>query len=88
MGKRDRRIDDYIAKSAPFAKPILTELRAIVHDACPDVEETIKWRFPHFMYEGMLCAMASFKEHCAFGSLCASIWRTCAAPALPIRSLT
>src|SRR5262249_18774991 len=37
------------------------------HAACPDVQETMKWSFPHFMYKGMLCSMASFKEHCAFG---------------------
>ena len=67
MGKKDPRIDAYIADSAAFAKPILGELRSIVHEACPEVEETMKWSFPHFMYEGMLCSMASFKEHCAFG---------------------
>src|SRR5205807_2408512 len=39
----------------------------VVHTACPDVEETMKWSFPHFMYKGMLCSMAAFKEHCAFG---------------------
>jgi uncharacterized protein YdeI (YjbR/CyaY-like superfamily) len=67
MGKRDPRVDAYIAKSADFAKPILTYLRDVVHETCPEVEETMKWSFPHFMYEGMLCSMASFKEHCAFG---------------------
>ncbi len=67
MGTRDNRVDAYIAKSADFAKPILTHLREVVHETCPDVEETMKWSFPHFMYEGMLCSMASFKEHCAFG---------------------
>lgn len=67
MGKRDRRIDDYIAKSAPFAKPILKHLRQIVHEGCPEVEETMKWSMPHFMYHGMLCGMAAFKEHCSFG---------------------
>jgi len=67
MGSRDKRIDAYIAKSADFAQPILRDLREIIHDGCPDVEETIKWSFPHFMYKGMLCSMASFKEHCAFG---------------------
>lgn len=68
MGKRDARIDAYIAKSAGFAKPILTHLRELIHTACPAVEETWKWSFPHFMYEGeILCSMASFKEHCAFG---------------------
>ena len=67
MGTRDARVDAYIAKSADFARPILNHLREVVHAACPDVEETMKWSFPHFQYQGMLCSMASFKEHCAFG---------------------
>ncbi len=67
MGKRDERIDAYIARSAEFARPILAHLREIVHTACPDVEETMKWSFPHFLYKGMMCSMAAFKEHCAFG---------------------
>ncbi len=67
MGSRDARIDAYIAKSKDFAKPILTYLRDLVHATCPEVEETMKWSFPHFQYKGMLCAMASHKEHCSFG---------------------
>lgn len=67
MGKRDARIDEYISKSADFAKPVLIHLRELVHKTCPDVEETMKWSFPHFDYKGMLCHMASFKQHCAFG---------------------
>jgi len=67
MPTTDPRIDAYIAKSAEFAQPILHHLRAVVHAACPEVEETMKWSFPHFMYNGMLCHMASFKAHCAFG---------------------
>jgi uncharacterized protein YdeI (YjbR/CyaY-like superfamily) len=67
MGTRDPRVDDYIDKAAEFAKPILTHLREVVHTACPEVEETMKWNSPHFMYKGMLCSMAAFKEHCAFG---------------------
>jgi uncharacterized protein YdeI (YjbR/CyaY-like superfamily) len=67
MGTRDERIDAYIARSAEFARPILKHLREVVHGACPEVEETMKWSFPNFMYKGILCSMASFKEHCAFG---------------------
>jgi uncharacterized protein YdeI (YjbR/CyaY-like superfamily) len=65
--KTDPRIDAYIGKSAEFAKPILTRIRKVVHAACPDVEESMKWSFPHFLYKGMLCSMAAFKEHCALG---------------------
>lgn len=67
MPKLDRRVDAYIANSAEFAQPILRQLRAMVHSACPDVEETIKWSFPNFIYKGLLCNMASFKQHCSFG---------------------
>ena len=67
MGTRDARVDAYIAKAADFAQPILHHLRELVHATCPGVEETMKWSFPHFMYHGILCSMASFKEHCAFG---------------------
>ena len=65
MPTTDPRVDAYIAKAADFAQPVLEHLRALVHAACPDVEETIKWGFPHFMYKGMMCSMASFKAHCA-----------------------
>jgi uncharacterized protein YdeI (YjbR/CyaY-like superfamily) len=68
MPAQDPRIDAYIIKSADFALPILQYLRALVHAACPEVEETMKWSFPHFMYKNeILCSMASFKHHCAFG---------------------
>lgn len=62
------RIDDYIAKSAGFAKPILEELRRRVHAAVPGVTETLKWSMPYFVYKGKTFAgMAAFKAHCAFG---------------------
>ena len=67
MGARDRRVDAYIAKAAPFSRPILTHLRDVVHETCPDVEETIKWSTPTFMYRGMMAGMAAFKEHAMFG---------------------
>lgn len=67
MGTIDPRVDVYIANAAPFARPILAHIRKSVHAGCPEVEETIKWSFPHFTYKGMLCSMASFKEHCSFG---------------------
>ncbi|WP_439555076.1 YdeI/OmpD-associated family protein [Dyadobacter sp.] len=67
MNHTDPRIDAYIVKSAPFAIPILEYLRSLVHAACLDVKETMKWSFPHFEYKGsILCSMASFKQHCAF----------------------
>ena len=67
MGKQDPRVDAYIARSADFAKPILKHLRKIVHEGCPDVEETLKWGHPSFMHKGILAGMAAFTQHAVFG---------------------
>jgi uncharacterized protein YdeI (YjbR/CyaY-like superfamily) len=68
MNNTDPRIDTYIEKSADFAQPILRHIRAMVHQHCPDVSETIKWSMPHFEYKGSIfCHFAAFKKHCALG---------------------
>ncbi|TMQ70066.1 MAG: hypothetical protein E6K81_13470 [Candidatus Eisenbacteria bacterium] len=67
MGQKDPRVDAYIARSAPFAQPILKRMRKVVHAGCPGAEETLKWGAPAFMYKGLLCGMAAFKQHCTFG---------------------
>lgn len=73
MAKTDSRVDAYLEKVPPFARPVLSHLRQLVHDTCPDVEETWKWSFPNFLYKGsILCNMAAFKQHCAFGFWLAS----------------
>ncbi len=64
----DARIDLYISKAKPFAQPILIHLRELIHKACPNVEETIKWSRPFFEYKGVILGnMSAFNEHCSFG---------------------
>ena len=67
MPKTDPRVDAYIEKAADFARPILKEIRARVHQTCPDCEETMKWSTPAFDYKGPMCGMAAFKAHCMLG---------------------
>jgi len=67
MSKRIAATDAYIARAKPFAQPILAHLREVVHAACPEAEEKIKWGMPFFEYRGQLCYMAAFKAHAAFG---------------------
>ena len=68
MPTTDPRIDAYIAQAAGFAQPILAHARAVVHEACPQGEETVKWGMPTFQYGGrILCSMAAFKQHASFG---------------------
>lgn len=64
----DPRIDLYINNAKPFAQPILHHLRELVHKACPNVAETIKWSRPFFEYKGSILAnISAFNEHCSFG---------------------
>ena len=64
---KDPRVDVFIEKAAPFARPILSHLRALVHREQPEVAETIKWGMPFFTLNGgNLCGIGAFKAHCAF----------------------
>ena len=73
MGKRDPRVDNYIAKSPEFSRPILDHIREQIHQAIPDVEEDIKWGAPFFNYEGVICGIAAFKQHCGINLWKASL---------------
>ncbi|MGE5722252.1 MAG: YdeI/OmpD-associated family protein [Sphingomonadales bacterium] len=65
---RDPRVDAYVDRQAEFARPILTHLRALVHRACPQTDEAIKWGMPAFLSDGKQFAhMAAFKAHASFG---------------------
>ncbi|MEO5571653.1 MAG: YdeI/OmpD-associated family protein [Bacteroidia bacterium] len=67
MATKDKRIDAYIAKAQPFAQPVMKKLRELVHKACPEVTETIKWGMPSFEYKGPMFGFAAFKAHCVGG---------------------
>jgi uncharacterized protein YdeI (YjbR/CyaY-like superfamily) len=61
-------VDDYIDRAKPFAIPILLHLRKLIHRACPQVEESIKWSRPFFSYRGaILCNISAFTHHCSLG---------------------
>ena len=70
MKNTSPQFDEYIADAPEFARPYLTKLRSLFHKACPDVEEVMKWSFPHFQYRGLLASMAAFKKHIGF-----SFWK-------------
>ncbi len=63
----DPRVDQYISDAPAFAQPMLTLFREVVHKGCPEVEESIKWGRPMFLYrKKILYGMAAFKAHCGF----------------------
>ncbi|MFO0981250.1 MAG: DUF1801 domain-containing protein [Planctomycetota bacterium] len=67
MAKTNARFEARIKQAAPFARPILTHLRAVMHATLPEVEEDLKWGHPTFLYKGIFASVAAFKQHCTFG---------------------
>jgi uncharacterized protein YdeI (YjbR/CyaY-like superfamily) len=68
---REPRIDAYIGKAQPFARPILEHVRERVHAVLPDTEETIKWSMPAYTVGGKIVLItAAFKAHTAL-----NFWR-------------
>jgi uncharacterized protein YdeI (YjbR/CyaY-like superfamily) len=68
---RDPRIDAYIAKAQPFARPILEKIRERVHAVLPNAEEAMKWSMPAYTVGGKIVLItAAFKAHAAL-----NFWR-------------
>ena len=67
MKNHSPAVDAYIAKCPEFTRPILEKIRSLFHKACPQIEETIKWGFPHFEYKGIVGSMAGFKRYVSYG---------------------
>jgi uncharacterized protein YdeI (YjbR/CyaY-like superfamily) len=68
---RDPRIDAYIAKAQPFARPILEKVRERVRAVLPDAEEAMKWSMPAYLVDGKIMLVTSaFKAHAAL-----NFWR-------------
>ena len=65
-GRDDARFEAKIKAAEPFAQPILRHLRALVHEACPGVRETVKWGHLCFEREAIICMIGAFRQHCAF----------------------
>tara|TARA_Y100000588_G_scaffold394670_1_gene516444 strand:- start:6792 stop:7040 length:249 start_codon:yes stop_codon:yes gene_type:complete len=63
MKNASPKVDAYIAEAAPFAQPILRKIRKLFHQACPEIQEEIKWNAPTFMHEGIVAGMVAFKAH-------------------------
>ncbi len=60
----DTRVDDYIAKLPDWQQDICHEVRRLVHEADPAVEETIKFTDrPYFVLDGNICALLGTKDH-------------------------
>jgi len=61
---RDPRVDAYIDALPDWQRDVARRVRALVHEADPEVQETIKrTRLPFFVLQGNIAALLSAKEH-------------------------
>jgi hypothetical protein len=64
MTERDPRVDAWIEALPEWQQGICRRVRALIHEADPDVEETIKRTTrPYFILEGNVCAFLAAKDH-------------------------
>jgi hypothetical protein len=60
----DSRVDDYISRLPDWQQAVCQQVRQLVHDADPEVEETIKRSvLPYFVLQGNICALLAAKDH-------------------------
>lgn len=61
-----RNIDEYLAQFPDEIRDILEKIRATIHDAAPEAQETINYQMPTFTLHGNLVHFAAFKNHIGF----------------------
>ncbi|HZM72136.1 MAG TPA: DUF1801 domain-containing protein [Candidatus Polarisedimenticolia bacterium] len=61
---RDPRVDAFIEPLPDWQQAVFRELREIIHEAEPEIEETIKRTTqPYFVLKGNVCAFLAAKDH-------------------------
>jgi hypothetical protein len=55
-------IDARIAELADWRGPMLARLRALIHEADPEVTEEWKWNNPVWSHGGLICTGESYKK--------------------------
>ena len=61
---KDPRVDAYLAPLPDWQREIFSRVRDLVHEADPEVEETIKRTVqPYFVLNGNICAFLAAKDH-------------------------
>ena len=61
---RDPRVDRFIERLPDWQRAMFRELRELIHEAEPEIEETIKRTTqPYFVLQGNVCAFLAAKDH-------------------------
>ncbi|HLK91238.1 MAG TPA: DUF1801 domain-containing protein [Polyangia bacterium] len=57
-------VDGFFARQPPHIRPIVDQLRALIGEAAPEAQSSIKWGMPFYEIAGnTVCAIGAFKQH-------------------------
>jgi hypothetical protein len=57
-------VDEYLAGLPPWQRRLGEQLRDLIHQADPEIEETVQRRVrPYFRLDGTVCALLAAKDH-------------------------
>jgi uncharacterized protein YdhG (YjbR/CyaY superfamily) len=61
-----KNVDDYIRRFPKSTQSLLQEIRKLILETAPGVEETISYNMPAYKYHGVLCYFAGYENHVGF----------------------
>ena len=65
--KKFKDVDEYIAKAAKGAQPILLKLREFIKETLPKCEEKIWYNVPFYHLDGEVVGFSVLKKHVSVG---------------------
>jgi hypothetical protein len=58
-----QQIDEQIERLGDWRGTLMAQLRSLILQTIPDVQEEWKWQTGIWAYDGMICAIAPFQDH-------------------------
>jgi hypothetical protein len=57
------QIDKQIAEAGGWRGELMAKIRKLIHEVDPEIVEEWKWEVGVYTHQGMVCAVAPFKDH-------------------------
>ncbi|MEJ2085133.1 MAG: DUF1801 domain-containing protein [Acidobacteriota bacterium] len=65
--REESGVESFIRQATPHVRPMLRDLRGIVHDYLPGATEEIKWGRPVYSLRNIVCYLAAASDHACLG---------------------
>lgn len=58
-----KTVDEFVAEAPAEARPVLEQIRTVVKQAVPDVDETMGYGKPYYKYYGWMTGVTLYTKH-------------------------